>query len=189
MQAVQSTPPAVNPQPHVARCSVSTPPAVNLTARAGECQKITMEVVKMKNAVLASASDYVETVPARSAWVAGVKVYADCLLRELDEAISDGWYKPEILNDRKETEAALLNGAHDWKAYSWGGCALVYDRQIAEILCTPSELKRTRNGERRPNAREEWLDVQARALCQAALLVQRAIYEAKKAETEATLRG
>lgn len=62
----------------------------------------------------------------------------------------------------------LLNGADNWNQYSRGGCYLVYDADIAELLCTPSELKRTRNGERRPNGREEWLDVQARALHQAA---------------------
>ena len=43
-----------------------------------------------------------------------------------------------------------------------------YGGDIAERLCTPSELKKTRHGERRPNSREEWLDTQARALHQAA---------------------
>jgi hypothetical protein len=62
--------------------------------------------------------------------------------------------------------------------YSYGGCSLIYDCDIAERLCSPSELKRTRDGERSPNAKEEWLDVQARALYQAARLVMRA---AKKA--------
>lgn len=46
--------------------------------------------------------------------------------------------------------------------------ALIYNGDIAKLLCSPSELKRTRNGERRPNNREEWLDTQARALAQAA---------------------
>ena len=62
----------------------------------------------------------------------------------------------------------MLNGAQDWNKYSWGGSSLIYDGDIAERLCTPSELKKTRNGERRPNGREEWLDTQARALHQAA---------------------
>lgn len=51
--------------------------------------------------------------------------------------------------------------------YNWGGSSLIYDADIAGRLCCPSELKKTRNGERRPNSREEWLDVQARALYQA----------------------
>ena len=62
----------------------------------------------------------------------------------------------------------MKNGAKSWSAYSWGGCGLVYDSDIAEHYCTPSELKKVRGGERRPNSREEWLDVQARALRQAA---------------------
>ena len=54
------------------------------------------------------------------------------------------------------------------------GCSLVYDADISERLCSPSELKRTRNGERPPNARENWIECQARALAQAASLVRRA---------------
>lgn len=43
-------------------------------------------------------------------------------------------------------------------------------QDIAERLATPSEIKRLRykqGGMREPNARETWLDVQARALFQA----------------------
>ena len=61
----------------------------------------------------------------------------------------------------------LLNGADNWNQYSWGGCALIYNGDIAKHYCTPSELKKTRNGLRRPNSQEDWLDVQARALTQA----------------------
>jgi hypothetical protein len=71
--------------------------------------------------------------------------------------------------DRK----ALLNGADNWNESSWGGCYEIYNSDIAERLCTPSELKKTRQGERRPNSREEWLDVQARALHQAERLILR----------------
>ena len=62
----------------------------------------------------------------------------------------------------------MKNGADSWHDYSWGGCGLIYDGDIAEHYCTPSELKKVHGGERRPNSREEWLDVQARALRQAA---------------------
>lgn len=48
---------------------------------------------------------------------------------------------------------------------------------IAARVCTPSELKRTHNGERYPNSREIWLDVQACALSQAARLVCKAVKE------------
>ena len=62
----------------------------------------------------------------------------------------------------------MKNGAESWHDYSWGGCGLIYDGDIAEHYCTPSELKKVHGGERRPNSREKWLDVQARALRQAA---------------------
>jgi hypothetical protein len=65
----------------------------------------------------------------------------------------------------------LLNGADNWREYSYGGCALIYNAEIAELLCSTSEYRRTRQGERAPNARETWLDVQARALGQAAMLI------------------
>lgn len=96
----------------------------------------------------------------RSAWNKGVTVYA---LEMIEEAQAAGY---EELTP-KECESVLLNGASSWEAYSYGGCSLIYDPDIAERLCTPSELKRTRHGERRPNSREEWLDTQARALFQA----------------------
>lgn len=71
--------------------------------------------------------------------------------------------------DRK----ALLNGADNWRQYSYGGCALIYDSDIAETLCSPSELKKVKGGDRQPNSRESWLDVQARALYQAERLIVR----------------
>lgn len=71
----------------------------------------------------------------------------------------------------------LLNGASDWLAYSYGGCALVYDENIARHYCTPSELRKVthKNGtiSERANAGESWLDVQARALTQAAWLIKK----------------
>ena len=73
-------------------------------------------------------------------------------------------------------EKILLNGASSWHEYSWGGCALVYNIDIARHYCTPSELKKTREGLRRPNKEEDWLDVQARALSQACRKVGYAIY-------------
>lgn len=42
---------------------------------------------------------------------------------------------------------------------------------IAKLLCTPSELKKTDYGRKLPNSTEDWLDVQARALYQAYMLI------------------
>ena len=50
--------------------------------------------------------------------------------------------------------------------------ALLYDEDIAENLCSPSELKKCKNGMLRPNKQEQWLDVQARALLQAEKLIK-----------------
>ena len=109
----------------------------------------------------------------RSAWGRGVKGYAEGLAEELKEAIQGGYFAEEKLTDRAALKEQMLNGAKGWSQYSWGGSAWIYDSDIAERLCSPSELKKTRNGERRPNSREEWLDVQARALRQAANMIMR----------------
>ena len=106
----------------------------------------------------------------RSAWGRGVNAYALELLEELRERAAYEGRNPE---PGKECREWMLNGAQDWAQYSWGGSSLIYDADIAERLCTPSELKKTRNGERRPNSREEWLDTQARALFQACNRVSR----------------
>ena len=101
----------------------------------------------------------------RSAWSRGVKAYAV----ELVESLEDG---ADLSNDEilwKE----LLNGADNWRQYSEGGAALCYDADIAERLCPPSELKRNKWGMRAPNGRENWLDVQARALWQAHKVVEK----------------
>lgn len=111
----------------------------------------------------------------RSAWDKGVTIYALELLDDLEE--SRRFNNADMYIHPLELKAELLNGADSWDAYSWGGSALIYDCDIAERLCTPSELKRTRNGERRPNSREEWLDTQARALYQAARRIQVAARE------------
>lgn len=104
----------------------------------------------------------------RSAWNKGVNEYAFELLESLDEAISGGYFAEKDLRSSSMIRYALLNGASDWGQYSWGGFSLIYNEDIAERLCTPSELKKTRYGEWRPNRNEEWLDVQARALNRAA---------------------
>lgn len=122
----------------------------------------------------------IESEKQRSAWDKGVTKYALELVEQLDEQINGGYFDELNLSEPKKVRAALLNGAADWSQYSWGGCSLIYDSDIAERLCNLSELKKTRNGERRPNSREEWLDTQARALFQAANRVCRHIRTLEK---------
>lgn len=107
----------------------------------------------------------------RSAWSRGVKTYALELLENLEEAISGGYFSEEDLTSPKLLEKALLNGAADWSQYSWGGCSLIYNSTIALRLCTYTELVKTKDGSKKPNPYEEWLDVQARALYQASALI------------------
>ena len=102
--------------------------------------------------------------PAHSVWRRGVIAYA---LEMVESAES-------------ELEKELLNGARNWKEFSEGGCALIYDGEIADRLCSFSEYRKTREGQRAPNSRETWLDVQARALGQAATLISTALKEGAK---------
>lgn len=108
----------------------------------------------------------IDSRAARSAWDKGVKLYAYELVEGLEVADDD-----KIIKGENISKEILLNGADDWTQYSWGGSSLIYDYDIAVRLCTPSELKKTRDAERKPNSREEWLDVQARALNQACRVI------------------
>lgn len=99
-----------------------------------------------------------EAQKARSAWSKGVKNYAIDLVNDCEGEI---------------TLENLLNGAKDWNQYSEDGSTLVYNADIAEALCTPSELKRTDYGRLPPNGRENWIECQTRALRQAWTLIKR----------------
>ena len=130
--------------------------------------------------VLAKAAQTLEQRKDRSAWSRGVTAYAVDMLQQLTDYYNGGDVSADDLETLATAETVALNGARNWSEYSWGGCALVYDGDIAAALCTPSELKKTRNGDRRPNSREEWLDVQARALHQAFRRVYSAIRAARQ---------
>lgn len=110
-----------------------------------------------------------EQQKGRSAWTRGVINYAWELIDNIETSLAP---EEQELPNTSLLEKMMLNGASDWSEYSWGGCSLIYDTQIATELCAPWELKKTDNGRKKPNAREEWLDVQARALFQAANLIK-----------------
>ena len=122
----------------------------------------------------ALASTLAALKPGRSAWGRGVHAYASELVESIDDSAD--------LSNETMLRKALLNGAGDWQQYSEGGCALIYDADIAERLCSPSELKRCKGGERNPNSRENWIECQTRALSQAAFLVRRAYAKAAAIE-------
>lgn len=123
--------------------------------------------------IIRKAADIIKARKDRSAWDRGVNAYALELLDNLADLTPDDLAAPEAVR------CALLNGADTWGQYSNGGGALIYDCDIAARLCTPSELRRCRGGERNPNSRENWLDVQARALRRAGFRVEAAIKEVR----------
>ena len=104
---------------------------------------------------------------ARSKWGKAVLQDAQWLLENVIEGYIEDGEEVEI------NEKILLNGAENWKSFSWGGSAFIYNGEIAEHYSTPSELKFwgfTKDGgvKRDTNtAGEHLLDIQARALRQA----------------------
>ena len=108
-----------------------------------------------------------KAVKCRSAWSKGVKEYAYMLL---DNIFSYSDYKS--ITNFKSLHEKLLKSAPNWKRFSYGGYAFIPNAIIAKTLCSPSELKKCKNGMLRPNKTETWLDVQARALFQAEILIK-----------------
>ena len=102
---------------------------------------------------------------ARSAWDKGVYDYAFDIL----EPLGDG-----LENVNADT---LMNGVNTWTAYSYGGCALICDDDIAKRMCTPSEYKKYLNAglNSKLSDSDYWLgNVQTRALFQAMAKIRRA---------------
>lgn len=151
---------------------------IDIVTEPDETETNEQEGTKMKNAnFIATLSAVLATAQNLSAWARGVQEYAEEIAEEIAEGISGGYITLDDLRTREGAQSAMLNGAKNWSQYSWGGSALIYDCDIARRLCTPSELKKCRDGECRPNNREEWLDCQARALVQASRRVYASIRE------------
>lgn len=109
-----------------------------------------------------------EKIKPRSAWQKGVIDYVYDFLDFINESLY--WQKTdrmEITPTEKQGQKFfefLRNGADSWSQYSWGGCSLIYDSDIAKRVCTPSALKLKKGGELQPSRTEQWLDIQAKAL-------------------------
>lgn len=97
---------------------------------------------------------------ARTYWDRGVTDFALDLLENYEnickECENDGNPVPAC---NKKT---LLNGADDWRVYCYGGCALVYNGDIAKVVFTPAQFAKWEQG--RKVTAEPLLDIQARAL-------------------------
>ena len=81
------------------------------------------------------------------------------------------WVMNNAEADNRHPKEDLLNGAKNWSQYSRDGNYLIYDSDICKALCGPREQKRTKTGTLPPNDREDWMDMQARALQQAAAIL------------------
>lgn len=122
----------------------------------------TVKISNFENAI------YNKSQNARSAWERGVAKYALDIISDLQ--------KRGIKEVTPESPLFLkqcLNGAESWNQYSDGGCSLICDFEIVERLAPDSEKRKFKAGRLEcPNARESWLDCQARALNQAFLLLR-----------------
>ena len=109
-----------------------------------------------------------------SKWRNGLYDIAIDRIDELDNNTQITWYT--LLNGAlwQEKQANFENISHACNEYAWGGCGLIYDIDIAELLATKSEMyTRTGNFKEQPNNHEQWLDVYARAVYQAFRLIMR----------------
>ena len=129
--------------------------------------------MKIDSRHLIRALSLIDEGRARSAWDRGVRLYSHELMGNLFYWTMQGHY----LDGIGEAYEKALQGTASWEQYSQDGLSLIYNREIAERLCTSSELKRCKEGMRNPNSNEDWVDVQARALYQAWLLVRDALLE------------
>lgn len=123
----------------------------------------------MENIYTNELRKLVEQIPNTSAWKRGVKEYTDELLDNLEERAQSYERLPK---DEKELESWLLKGARNWENYSYRGYSLKFNRQIAERLCTSSELKKKDGGRIAPSRHDNWFNEQAKALNYAYLRIK-----------------
>lgn len=129
----------------------------------------------------------------RSQWSKGVRAYALELcekLKESEDVQNGGHFLNYLLSGAfnaaqgNSTFERLFNAC---KLYSKCGDALIYNEDICQRLFTPSEIKKVRRKDgslRAPNKRETLIDVQARALFQAASEIERIVNKWFKTENE-----
>lgn len=127
----------------------------------------------MKRLII-NVRDELEPGLMESDWDYGVHHYAaDMLIGYADRKGLCLW--DEVARLGHVTEEDLLEGAKDWNQYSHDGNTLIYSRDICMRLNGRPEQERTQDGKMPPNDHEDWFDVQARALQEAAELIIKAI--------------
>ena len=111
--------------------------------------------------------------PKVTIWDHGVALYAYDLLSELQVALKDNEIDLDSLRSPAVLEKALLCGARDWDQYSFGGCSLCYDNDIAKRLFSVKQNEYLQK--RFKIDSHTYLDAQAKALRQAAMMIRDAI--------------
>lgn len=117
---------------------------------------------------------------SRSAWDKGVRDYAVWYILQPTSLDGDDTQRQHW--DVSSLRELILNGAGGnivtvtdefkaWVRYSEGGCALIYNIDIAKQLCSPSEFKKAKNDIENGNYEVNWIETQARALYQASYLI------------------
>ena len=97
----------------------------------------------------------------RSYWSRGVA----SLIRDYGEEVL-GEHDGEIISARDFYK--IWNCGNDsLRDAVYGGCFDIWSYDIAKRLCTPSALKKSNKGMRRPNKRQNWIDVELIAVQQA----------------------
>ena len=120
-----------------------------------------------------AVANEVNNTKTRSAWSKGVKAYALDILANFEEWSK--WNEENGESVPELDERTALNGASNWRVWSYGGCGLVYNCAIAERLCTPSELRKLDGGAKVPAGAETWCDIEARAAWQAWRMIAEAV--------------
>ena len=96
----------------------------------------------------------------RGQWNKATAYYADFLLDSYIEICKWCANQNEAIPDLSLD--LVLNGASGWHQYSYGGCALVYDGDIAKVVFTPAQFAKWEQG--RKVTAGPLLDIQARGL-------------------------
>lgn len=101
-----------------------------------------------------------DTERKRGQWNKAISYYADFLLDSYIDICKWCADQNEAIPDLSLD--TVLNGALGWHQYSYGGLALVYDGDIAEVVFTAVQFTKWQQG--RKVTAEPLLDIQARAL-------------------------
>lgn len=130
---------------------------------------------------------FTSRLPLDKPWGKGVLRYANELLDKAEENQPDALLRvTDNPNDRETITTLLLEGAKNWKEYSYGAYALVANEDIVNRLGSPEEIEASNHGTNPPNSvyAANWLDLQTIALKQAADLIYSAVWRIEQQQQD-----